>query len=52
MIFYAGDTHGRLDDVKNIEKMAVEAGAKIIVQVGDFGLGFNKDCSVLEWYQT
>jgi len=52
MIFYAGDTHGRIDDVKEIEKAAVEAGAKIVVQVGDFGIHFGKDCELLEWFNT
>ena len=52
MIFYAGDTHGRIDDVKDIEKEAVKAGAKIVVQVGDFGIHFGKDCELLEWFNT
>jgi len=52
MIFYAGDTHGRIDDVMEIEKKAVELGAKIIIQVGDFGIHFRKDCQLLEWFDT
>ena len=52
MIFYAGDTHGRIDDIKEVESEAVKAGAKIIIQVGDFGIHFNKDCPLLEWFST
>jgi predicted phosphodiesterase len=52
MIFYVGDTHGRLGDIREIEEKAIEAGAKIIVQVGDFGMHFGKDCQVFEWFNT
>lgn len=52
MIFYVGDTHGRIDDIKEIENEAIEAGAKIIIQVGDFGIHFNKECPLLEWFST
>lgn len=50
MIFYVGDTHGRINDIKRIEEEAVEAGAKVIVQVGDFGMHFMEDCSVAKWF--
>jgi hypothetical protein len=52
MIFYVGDTHGRLDDVKEIEAQAVKAGAKMIIQVGDFGVHFGKDCELSRWFNT
>ncbi len=52
MIFYVGDTHGRLSDIKKIEKEAVAAGAKVIIQVGDFGMHFAKDCEVAEWFNN
>ena len=37
MIFYAGDIHGRVDHVVDIDREAAEAGATHVVQVGDFG---------------
>ena len=53
MIFYVGDTHGRLDDVKEIEEAAVKAGAKIIIQVGDFGMYFDgPSCGLSEWFSS
>ena len=36
-IFYAGDIHGKVDHVANIDRAAVEAGATHVIQVGDFG---------------
>ena len=50
MIFYVGDTHGQLDAIKRIEEEAEEAGAKVIVQVGDFGVHFTNDCKVARWF--
>lgn len=50
MIFYVGDTHGRVDDIRAVEEKALEAGAKIIVQVGDFGIHFSRKCKVADWF--
>jgi hypothetical protein len=52
MIFYVGDTHGRVSDIKKIEEEALEIGAKVIIQVGDFGMFFAPSCKVAEWFDS
>ena len=53
MIFYAGDIHGRALAVEGIDAKARKAGAKIVVQVGDFGIHFlgpKKHCPIAEYF--
>ena len=37
MIFYAGDIHGRVKYVAEIDQAAAAAGVETVIQVGDFG---------------
>ena len=37
MIFYAGDIHGRVKYVAEIDQAAAAAGVDVVIQVGDFG---------------
>lgn len=50
MIFYAGDCHGRLDAIKKINQEALDVGVTTVIQVGDFGVLFEKDCKVAQWF--
>lgn len=38
MIWYVGDIHGGLSHVVDIDRAAIEAGVRTVVQVGDFGI--------------
>jgi len=51
MIFYVGDIHGSVDDVAAIDRAANEAGVDIVVQVGDFGIHWTKDCAILKYFK-
>jgi predicted phosphodiesterase len=50
VIFYVGDIHGRVDDVAAIDRAAIKAGVDIIVQVGDFGIRWSKDCPITKYF--
>lgn len=52
MIFYAGDTHGRVDAIKSIDAIAEHHDVKTIVQVGDFGCHFETPgCPVDKYFR-
>jgi hypothetical protein len=51
-IFYAGDTHGRIQHIANIDKAAFDAGVKYVVQVGDFGCRWpGKPCAIFRYFE-
>jgi len=50
VIFYVGDIHGRVDDVAAIDRAAIEAGVDIVVQVGDFGIRWTKNCPIVKYF--
>ena len=53
MIYYVGDTHGRVDAVKKVDAAAIANGVNTVVQVGDFGCHFSPGlrCNVDEYFQ-
>lgn len=53
MIYYAGDTHGRVDAIKSIDAIAIQRGIKVVVQVGDFGCHFQPGmpCKVAAYFE-
>ena len=51
MIFYVGDIHGRAEDVAAIDRAAIEAGADIVVQVGDSGVLWAPGCPVVKYFE-
>ena len=51
-IFYAGDTHGYINHIADIDRLASEAGAAYVVQVGDFGIRWpGGDCPVFKYFE-
>jgi hypothetical protein len=50
MIYYVGDIHGRVDDVAAIDRAAIKAGVEVVVQVGDFGIRWSKDCPITKYF--
>ena len=51
-IYYAGDTHGRVNHVAAIDKLAAENGIRFVVQVGDFGIRWpGKPCPVFKYFE-
>lgn len=52
MIFYVGDTHGKIESIQEVEEKAIKAGASLIVQVGDFGIHFARNCKVAKWFEN
>ncbi len=53
MIYYVGDTHGSIDAVKAADEAAEEAGVKVVVQVGDFGIHWpNVTCEIAKYFLT
>jgi predicted phosphodiesterase len=52
MIFYAGDIHGRVDDVAAIDRAAIKAGVNTVVQVGDFGARWpGSPCAIYKYFE-
>ena len=52
VIFYAGDTHGRIEDVVSIDREATEKGVEYVVQVGDFGIRWpGIQCPILKYFE-
>lgn len=52
VIFYAGDTHGRIHHIADIDKAAMEAGAEYVVQVGDFGCRWpGSPCAIFKYFE-
>jgi len=51
MIYYVGDIHGRVDDVAAIDRAAIKAGVEVIVQVGDFGIRWAKNCPIVKYFK-
>lgn len=49
-ILYAGDVHGRKGAVQSIDKAALKAGCKIVVQVGDFGILWDDPCEITGYF--
>ena len=51
-IFYAGDTHGYVKHIAEIDAAATEAGVKYVVQVGDFGIRWpGGQCPVFRYFE-
>jgi len=50
MIFYAGDTHGRVPEIEIIDQQAIAEGVEYVIQVGDFGCHWTADCGVHEYF--
>jgi hypothetical protein len=49
-IKYVGDIHGNLEAIQEIEDdLQVD---DVVVQVGDLGIGFYKDCPVIAYFQS
>ena len=46
---YAGDTHGRIDELKSMVSSAADAGITTMIQVGDFGVFTPDDCPLYKW---
>ena len=52
VIFYAGDTHGRIHHITDIDNAAMEAGAEYVVQVGDFGCRWpGSPCAIFKYFE-
>ena len=51
MIYYVGDIHGRVDDVAAIDRAAIKAGVEVVVQVGDFGIRWAKNCPIVKYFK-
>jgi predicted phosphodiesterase len=51
-IFYAGDIHGHVKHVAEIDIAAAKAGATYVVQVGDFGIRWpGGQCSIFKYFE-
>ena len=50
-IYYAGDIHGVASYVADIDRKAVENGIETVIQVGDFGAGWNPHCSIIKYFE-
>ena len=50
MIYYVGDLHGQLNFIKQVDEAATNSNANLVVQVGDFGVHFEKECGVADWF--
>lgn len=49
-LLYVGDIHGIMPHVRSVDKLAVAAGVKTIIQVGDFGIHWNDNCELVTYF--
>jgi predicted phosphodiesterase len=51
-IFFLGDMHGRIYDLTEVNKFCQKESIDTVIQVGDFGLGFQDPCPVATLIKT
>lgn len=50
-ILFAGDLHGRIEDVADVDQMAKSHGADIVIQTGDFGVRWpGEQCRLTKYF--
>ncbi len=47
MIYYVGDLHANLNAIKRIDQACHDG---VVVQVGDFGIGFENPCPIFDYF--